>query len=244
MLPPDPTPRDYLSYDADALTRKQVIGKEELDAYMKSVNCHPYYQKFCAVKNISMLHVDVLMLLRLLARASRNAILEIGPYIGGSSLAIGSGLRDRGEGVYVSIEHGGIGEEIGGNYSDHPDYPSSNIVADLKKNLTAEGLQDLISIVVGKSDAPAVVRQVFERLAGKKIDLLFVDADGAVDRDVETFHSLLAPGCFLVFDDYSARHAEDKERRVREIVDAQVAAALYESYGVYGWGTWVGRYRG
>ncbi|MDQ8728350.1 class I SAM-dependent methyltransferase [Bradyrhizobium sp. LHD-71] len=226
------------------MKREPTIEKEELDAYLRGIERHPYYAKMLAVKNISMLHVDVLMLLRLLARASRQAILEIGPYIGGSSLAIGSGVRDRGGATYVSIEHGGVEQEIGGTYREHPFYPSSNIVADLNKNLAAEGLQAFVSILVGKSDAPDVVGEAFRLIGEGKIDLLFIDADGAVDRDVETFAPLLAPGCVLVFDDYAAPGAEDKEHRVRAVVDAQVAAKKFESFGVYGWGTWVGRYRG
>lgn len=243
-LSPDPTAQEYLAYDAAALQRQFRIGKDELDAYLKGIKRHPSYAKMAAVKDISMLHVDVLMLLRLLARATSGGILEIGPYIGGSSIAIGTSVRDGGGSPYVTIEHGGIDEEIGGNYHDHPFYPSSNIIADLKKNLGAEGLEQYVSIVVGKSDASNVVKKVFKLFRGKKIELMFVDADGAVDRDMDLFRPLLAPGCLLVFDDYTAPGATEKEHRVRGIVNEQVATGRLESYGVFGWGTWIGRYLG
>ena len=70
--------------------------KPMIDAYLSGIEQHPYYAKMAAVKKFSMLHVDMLLLLRLFARLVRGGILEIGPYIGGSSIAIGSGVRDGG----------------------------------------------------------------------------------------------------------------------------------------------------
>lgn len=243
-FPQTATPHDYLAFDFSAVRRRKPISRAEIDAYLKNIEAHPYYAKMATVKDISMLHVDVLMLLRLFARATCGGILEIGPYIGGSSIGIGSGVRDGGGRPYASVEHGGVEEEIGGAYRDHPFYPSSNIIEDLKKNLAAEGLGGFVSIFQGKSDSPSVVEKIFELFRENPIELLFIDADGAVDRDMELFRPLLAKNCLLVFDDYTAPGAEQKEQRVRRVVDEEVARGRLESYGVYGWGTWVGRYRG
>jgi predicted O-methyltransferase YrrM len=212
-----------------------------IDAYLSGIESHPYYAKMAATKKFSMLHVEVLLLLRLFARAARGGILEIGPYIGGSSIAIGSGVRDGGGSPFVSVEHGGVGEELGGIYSQHPQIPSSDILGDLRRNLDAEGLTGFVTLIEGKSDAPDVVQAVHEACKDALIDLLFIDADGQIDRDLASYGSLLSPNALLVFDDYTATGAQGKELVVHAQVDAAVQAGRFESFGVYGWGTWIGR---
>src|SRR5256886_16306178 len=56
----------------------------------------------------SMLHMDVLLLIYHFARFSEGNILEIGPYIGGSTIAAAFCVRDSGTPQkIVSIEAGG-----------------------------------------------------------------------------------------------------------------------------------------
>src|SRR6267143_1236690 len=56
----------------------------------------------------SMLHMDVLLLIYHFARFGPGNILEIGPYIGGSTIAAAFGVRDSGtRKKIVSIEAGG-----------------------------------------------------------------------------------------------------------------------------------------
>ena len=235
------TPEGYRAFDASVTKSGMKFTKPMIDGYLTGIEQHPYYDKMAAVKKFSMLHVDVLLLLRLFARSVRGGILEIGPYIGGSSIAIGSGVRDGGGSPFVSIEHGGVGEELGGIYSQHPHIPSSDILGDLRRNLEAEGLSNFVTLIEGKSDASAVVQAVHEAHKQTRIDLLFIDADGAIDRDLASYRSLLSPGALLVFDDYAATGAQGKELMVRAQVDAAVRVGRFESFGVYGWGTWVGR---
>ena len=47
-------------------------------------------------RETSMLHTDVLLLIYHFARFGRGNILEIGPYIGGSTIAAAFGVRDSG----------------------------------------------------------------------------------------------------------------------------------------------------
>ena len=59
-------------------------------------------------KRYSMLHPDVLTLLYYLSRKSTGDIFEIGPYIGGSTIALAEGMRDSGrQRVLVTVEQGG-----------------------------------------------------------------------------------------------------------------------------------------
>src|SRR5206468_8853271 len=81
----------------------------------------------------SMLHMDVLLLIYHFARFGAGNILEIGPYIGGSTVAAAFGARESGaRKKIVSIEAGG--------QLKHFRIPSRNIFRDLKKNLARFGV--------------------------------------------------------------------------------------------------------
>jgi predicted O-methyltransferase YrrM len=59
-------------------------------------------------REASMLHVDVLLLIYYFARVSQGNILEIGPYLGGSTIAAVFGAQDSAtRKKIVSIEAGG-----------------------------------------------------------------------------------------------------------------------------------------
>src|SRR6267378_5864883 len=76
----------------------------------------------------SMLHLDALLLIYHFAKIAMGNILEIGPYIGGSTIAAAFGARESATGKkLVSIEAGGR--------LQHFRLSSKNIVKDLKKNL-------------------------------------------------------------------------------------------------------------
>ena len=74
----------------------------------------------------SMLHLDVLLLIYHFAKFGTGNILEIGPYIGGSTIAAAIGARESGSAKKI------ISIEIGGRLK-HFRIPSRNIFKDLKK---------------------------------------------------------------------------------------------------------------
>ena len=76
---------------------------------------------------ISMLHFETLYLLRSLAARTKDAIVEVGPYIGGSTIALGRGIQIGGGGPLISVE-------MGGSYPSHA-VPTNDIIADLKSNI-------------------------------------------------------------------------------------------------------------
>jgi len=85
----------------------------------------------------SMLHVDVLLLIYHFAKVAPGNILEIGPYIGGSTIAAAIGARESGTPKKI------ISVEAEGRLK-HRRIPSRNIFKDLKKNLARFGvLEDL-----------------------------------------------------------------------------------------------------
>ena len=54
------------------------LSEEFLRRYLREMEEHPGYQRACSAREISMVHEEVLMLLRLFVIASRGAVLEIG----------------------------------------------------------------------------------------------------------------------------------------------------------------------
>jgi predicted O-methyltransferase YrrM/bacterioferritin (cytochrome b1) len=199
-----------------------------------------WWPELQSIRRISMLHPETLYILRCCAARVRHAVIEVGPYIGGSTIALGRGIQLSGAGPLVSVEMGG----------SHPtkDLPTDDIITDLKRNVETYGLTGLVHIMEGFTTDPKIDAAVNRILAGRPIDLLFLDADGNVERDFEFYRARLNRGAILVFDDYlyfdPVIGAPEKQTMVKAWVDASVASGLVENLGVYRWGSWVGRYRG
>src|SRR5882724_607186 len=85
----------------------------------------------------SMLGIDALVLIYHFAKVAKGDILEIGSFVGGSTIAAGLGARDSGgRKKIVSIEPGG-------RLKDHR-LATRDIFKDLKKNLARAGLLDAV----------------------------------------------------------------------------------------------------
>ena len=162
-----------------------------------------WWPELQSLRKISMLHFETLYLLRSLAARTKDAIVEVGPYIGGSTIALGRGIQIGGGGPLISVE-------MGGSYPSHA-VPTNDIVADLKSNVERYGLTGVVHIMEGFTIDPAIDAAVDRILAGKKIGLLFLDADGNVERDFEHYRERLSRGSILVYDDYFSEHAPEKQ---------------------------------
>jgi predicted O-methyltransferase YrrM len=213
------------------------MSEEFFRLYLWHRKEHPKYQNVRLARKISMLHEEVLMLLRLFVIASRGVILELGSYIGGATIVLGATAREFKKGPVISIEPGGA--------HNHPDIPSANIFSDLMRNVEQAGISEHVTLLNGFSDDPKVVESVKRAADGKKIDLLIVDADGNVGRDFAIYRALLKVGAIVVLDDYVSSWAPEKERPVKEWVDRAVSGGrLSRLGGVWGWSTWIGIYTG
>ncbi len=118
------------------------------------------------VKNISMLGIPVLK--RLKQAAAEGGILEVGPYIGGSTIAFALGHKGRRKHVVV---------EVGGS-NPNPHLPSTDILRDLRHNLKRFGCEEWVTIVEGWSNDPAVIGPAMEKTG--PIGVFFFDANGEV----------------------------------------------------------------
>ncbi len=182
----------------------------------------------------SMLHEDVLLLVHHFGKTAPGHILEIGAFLGGSTIAAALGARDADERkTIVTVESGGA--------LKHPRLPSRNILRDLKKNLIKQGVAAEVAIVAGYSGQHETVATVHERLQAGSVGLFIFDADAGIDRDLRLYGDLLTENAWVVVDDYFRPQENEKAVRIQPRIDALVAAGELRPLGVYGWGTWIGR---
>ena len=184
-------------------------------------------------REASMLHMDVLLLIYHFARFGAGNVLEIGPYIGGSTIAAAFGVRDSGtRKKIITIEPGGSVK--------HFRLSSRNIIKDLKRNLARFGVAEDVTLINGRSSDEAIISEVRQRLSSREVSLFIFDADNNVRRDLDCYGDLLNDGCWVVIDDY---FGPAKAAPLRAQVDALVSEGRLHPFGYYGWGTWVGQWQ-
>ena len=185
-------------------------------------------------RKASMLHVDVLILIYHFAKVCAGNILEIGPYIGGSTIAAALGARESGtRKKIVTIEAGGR--------LKHPRLPSRNIIKDLKKNLARFDVLEDVTLIEGRSSHETTksgVRQIF---GSGEVGLFMFDADGNPRRDLNYDGDLLVDRCWVTIDDYFGPGM--KAAPIRAQVDEMVVAGRLVPLGYYVWSTWIGQWQ-
>lgn len=77
-----------------------------------------------------------------MARQGDGGILEIGSYIGGSTIALASGHMGRRKHAVI---------DCGGSYPDQPHLPSDDTIADWRANVAAFGVADYVHMFEGWS---------------------------------------------------------------------------------------------
>ena len=185
----------------------------------------------------SMLHLDVLILIYHFAKLCSGAILEIGAFVGGATIAAAFGVRDSGqEKKLIAVEPGGSVK--------HKRLGTRNILRDLERNLARQGVANMVTLVKGKSFKPETMSAVRYALDSDQVGLLILDADAAKRRDIDCYRDKVAAGSWIVIDDIYGADANEKITPSRADVNALVAEGSLEPLGFYGWSTWVGRWRG
>lgn len=180
-----------------------------------------------------MLGIDALVLIYHCARVSAGSILEIGAYVGGATIATAMGVRDSGaEKKIISIERGAK--------VDHPRLSTKDSFKDLQKNLKRFGFLDRVTLINARSFEPAAIDTVRRMFGPREVGVFVFDADANVRRDIDCYGDRFADRCWVVVDDYLG--ATDKTAPLRTQVDELVSAGRLQPLGVYGWGTWFGRW--
>lgn len=182
----------------------------------------------------SMLHPDVLLLIYHFAKIASGNILEIGAFVGGSTIAAAMGARDSATPKkFITIEPGG-------QLKNHR-MATRNIFKDMTKNLSRYGVANYVTPLNGYSFDPVVIAAVRKEYQAGDVGFFSFDADDNVRRDLELYGDLLADGCWVLIDDYVG--SDEKAAPTRSCVDSCVAAGKLVPLGYYGWSTWVGRWR-
>jgi len=193
-----------------------------------------HHQLLKASKN-SMLGIDALVLIYHFAKTTKGGVLEIGSFVGGSTIAAALGIRDSGLArKFVSIEPGG-------HLKSHR-LATRNIHKTLRKNLSRAEVFEAVTLLNGYSFDESVVASTRQQLAPREVDLFIFDADANVRRDIDCYADRFSADCWMVIDDYFS--ASVKGAPTREQVNELVNSGRMECLGYYGWGTWVGRWRG
>jgi len=220
----DQTKPDFRTHPSDAAETSFLVP------YYRAQPCYESLSRLQG--KTSILHSDVLALLFHFG-AYAGSVLELGPYIGGSTIALCWGKES------TECKKRVITVELGTGYSHHT-LSTDNIVRDLRTNLERFELDGCVNLIVGNSRDPDVIREV-ERLADDSFGLMVVDSDGLVESDFASYKHLLKRGAYLIVDDYFSPGAPEKVGPTRSGLLALMSNGLVECLGVYGWGTWVGR---
>jgi hypothetical protein len=176
-----------------------------------------------------MLHEDALTLLHKLAGICDGPVVEIGPYIGGSTIALASAASK-----VVTVE-------IGGPNLGHDLLPTKDIIGDLQMNLKRAALLDKVTIIEGRFSDRHVMRQVQDELAGVSAGLIFIDTDPGSELALASYLQFLRDDAYLAVDDYRSDIAKGKSEILSGFIHGCVQAGALEEFGIYGWGTWFGK---
>ena len=198
----------------------------------------PFHSELMKIRDkYSMLHLDVLILVYHFAKLCSGAILEIGAFVGGATIAAAFGVRDSGqEKKLIAVEPGGSVK--------HKRLGTRNILRDLERNLAREHVANMVTLVKGRSFKPETMSTVRQALGSDQVGMLILDADAAKRRDIDCYRDRFAEGSWMVIDDIYGADANEKITPSRADVDALVAEGLLDPLGFYGWSTWVGRWSG
>jgi predicted O-methyltransferase YrrM len=192
------------------------------------------------VKDISMLHTQTLEALYQLARNGQGTILEIGPYIGGSTTVMARALKDAAG--FFGRSRRFVTLESGGSYTSHPQLPSKDILADLDANLRKAGVRKRVEIVSGWSTDYHVIRKVRNMLGERQVSLLVIDASGLVRNEFLHWGPCCDVPCYVVIDDYVEIGSADlKSPSIRPVIDHLTREGQLEELALLPWGTWFGK---
>lgn len=126
------------------------------------------------------------------SRIDGGTYLEVGTAHGAATIALALGAKEAGHSVAIHTI-----DRLGGKFSSRSRYgsPADNR-AIVEENFKFAGVADYISLFVGSTE-----EFVLQGNCPRRLNLLMLDADGMIDRDLAYFYNLLPPGAPIVIDD-------------------------------------------
>jgi predicted O-methyltransferase YrrM len=126
------------------------------------------------------------------AHAPGLNFVEVGTAHGAATIALALGAKDAGLTARIHTI-----DRLGGKFSSRTRFGSmEQNRAIVQENFTRAGVAECISLWVGTTDD-----FIYSGHCPARIDLLLLDADGRIDRDLLHFYDLLAPEAIIVIDD-------------------------------------------
>jgi predicted O-methyltransferase YrrM len=183
----------------------------------------------------SMLSAQTLAVVHAFAMNSTGPVIEVGTYVGGTSVVLARALGECGGRGLICLEPGGA--------HDHPDIPSRDILADWRKNIARAGVPRPY-LIEDYAWRPAAAEVVADHLAGEKAGLIVIDADGFPGITLVDFAPFLRDDCLVVVDDYTTNAGELEQQKAatgKIQIDSLVERGELETLAVVPFGTWFGR---
>ena len=209
-----------------------AVWSRELYSHTAEAATRQWYDE---VLRISMLGLEPLSAATVLAGLTNGGVLEVGTYVGGATVALGRGIKTRPASAREKTRL--ICMEKGGR---HPisSIPSNDILADWRRNVQRLGIDQIGPVMIeGNYGEGASVNDLESALAGGKIGLLMIDADGLVDWTLNLFARHLTDNAVVIIDDYALWN--EKASLTRPVVDRLCELGYLEKWSVIKW-TWVG----
>lgn len=151
--------------------------------------------------------------------APAGCVVDIGPAQGGSTICFGLAVKENKKLNKIYSIDKYHGSNALWDYSD----VAKNLRV-LKRNLAAYGLEDMaVPIVYGQDDCNAVI-------GSQPTAVLFIDADGAIDRDMERYYNQIADDGIIIIDDYELKiNIQAETRYLKWRSDEQIEEFLKEN---------------
>lgn len=127
-------------------------------------------------------------------KAPIPVIVEVGTAHAAGTVSLASGLRDRfRKGKVITFE-----KIVGGSREQYGSVDENLKI--ITENISRFELEDFIEVVIGDVSDHSDVVATYDKLG-----LLFLDADGAIDRDFGLFYDRLIEGAPIIIDDILPR---------------------------------------
>lgn len=165
------------------------------------------------VEATGMLELEM-VLLYLMARETRSGlIVELGSYLGGSTIALALGALGSGrEAIVLAVDDHEWHRHVAGNVSREAIARLPSTLPLFERNLESAGVSDTVRVLV--SDTAAAALRVSE-----DVSLLLIDAghdERSLRADVRAWLPKLSSGAIVGFHDYGNRAWPDVKRVVDE----------------------------
>lgn len=122
-----------------------------------------------------------------------GVIVEVGTAHGASSVSIATAIKDENKNKTISFFS--IEKAVGGSREKYGGINENTEI--IRKNFEQYNVSQIIKLLIG--DVESVYKKIPD---DKKIELLVLDADGAIDRDFRIFFNRMQKGSMIIVDDY------------------------------------------